>query len=161
MTGRQARKLPVYIQPRSLDVQASNSTSLLLKVKLFNFSLFHNLGRCVSFEKEVKPGFFSFKYLFLQLYIFISIPNHFLYHNFILTLAGLQPRPVNKYLQVWSERSWFHIHLDVFKKNEWSKFLFWWIFFIKNVKKNYEFLTHSLQKHMYYRLTKTAIKNHG
>ena len=91
--------------PRSLDVQASNSTSLLLKVKLFNFSLFHNLGRCASFEKEVKPGFFfSFKYLFLQLFIFISIPNHFLYHNFIWTLAGLQPRPVNKYFQVWSEK---------------------------------------------------------
>ena len=109
------RHIPL-LQPRSLDVQASNSTSLLLKVKLFNFSLFHNLGRCASFENKVKPGFFSFKYLFLQLFIFISIPNHFLYHNFILTLAGLQPRPVNKYFQVWSERSWFHIHLDVFKK---------------------------------------------
>ena len=62
------------LQPWSLDVQASNTTSLLLKVKLFNFSLFHNLGRCASFEKEVKPGFFfSFKYLFLQLIFYIMI----------------------------------------------------------------------------------------
>ena len=92
------RHIP-YLKPWSLDVQASNSTSLLLKVKLFNFSLFHNLGRCVSFEKEVKPGFFFFQIsiLILQLFIFISIPNHFLFHNFIVTLAGLPPRPVNKY----------------------------------------------------------------
>ena len=33
-------------------------------------------------------------------------------------------------------------------------------FFIKNVKK-IEFHTHSLLVHMYYRLTKTAIKNRG
>ena len=52
------RHIPL-LQPRSLDVQASNSTSLLLKVELLNFSQFHDLESCASFEEEVKPGFFS------------------------------------------------------------------------------------------------------